>query len=308
MKARGDALLGICPNPSTNSRQSPAGLDASPLPDAKTPAQLSAEEFGDRPSPWGFIDPDSRAFAEVTSRGGLRIRWPSIMDGEGGDGGQVGRTIQSQSSKSRMRCAFAFGQSVADWGFTSLLTFPHDPAAAEVERAWRSLRRRWRDRWGETIDAWVMEFTRRGRVHFHLFHAAGSNFGVACSVAARIEVGSRKKRTVLRGGVDWWIRDAWLSATRSEPDSAAARLCGGGMIEPMRSPDAAGRYVSKEAGKRFQKQLPAAYREGLGRYWFLAPRWAPKIIGEMEVLWQDWPWESPMKHVFNGAEIEHLLR
>jgi len=154
-----------------------------------------------------------------------------------------------------------------------------------------------------------MEFTRRGRVHFHLFHATESNFGVACSVAHRQTVGVGKRaRVILRGGVDWWLRDAWLSSTRSGPESAAARLCGGGMIEPMRTPDAAGRYVSKEAGKRFQKQLPERYAEGLGRYWFLAPRWEPRIIGEMELIMDEWPFESPMKHVFDGAEISDILR
>ena len=255
---------------------------------------------------WAWIDREGDTFAEVF-RAGLRMRFASANDGHGGGGARG--TITNQSQASRMRCAFALGQAECTWAATSLLTFPEVPTDGYVEAAWRAMRRAWRGRWCESIDAWVMEIQARGAPHFHLFHAAESNFGLSCSVAHRQTVGSGKReREILRGGVDWWLREAWLKAIKRTKCEAAQAFCAGGMIEPLRSADAAGRYVSAEASKPHQKRLPEIYEDGLGRWWWLAPRWRPRRRAVVGIDLDEWPFETPMKHVFDGEQIAHCIR
>lgn len=235
------------------------------------------------------------------------MRFASVNTGENRGGGVRGE-IHNQSRESRMRCAWALGGATCRWGYTTLLTFPDVPTDGYFAKVKRSILRRWKSRWGEPVCAWVMEIQKRGAPHFHLFHAAESNFGIACAVAARETVGcGKRERVVLRGGVDWWIRDAWLSALHREEDEDARAFCAGGMIEPMRHPDGAGRYVSSEASKPHQKRLPEIYEDGLGRWWWMNPKWRAKQIGTMPVNLDYWPFPTPLKHIWNGEDIALCL-
>lgn len=211
--------------------------------------------------------------------------------------------IQNQSTASRKRAAFALGNAECDWTATSLLTYRHMPPRDKVKRDIDCLRRRWRDRWGEPPDAWVMEIQRRGAPHFHLFHAKQSNFGTACSVACPREVtrSDGKTATILRGGVDHWLVDAWCDITGA--DDTARWFHRQGIIEVMRSPDAAGRYVASEVGKQHQKKLPARYKEGLGRWWWLAPRWRPRARFAGTIDLTHYPFDFPLSLIWDASDI-----
>lgn len=212
-------------------------------------------------------------------------------------------TIKDQSTPSRHRAAFCFGNAECDWIAMSVLTWREAPAGREVKRVLRYFRDRWRDRWGEPICGWLLEMQARGVPHFHLFHSSQSNFGTAIRASAR-EVVTRKGRRVelVRGGPDYWMRDAWQSAIDDWSD-ATTRFNAGGIIEILLSPDAAGRYVAKECSKREQKRLPDRYQEGLGRWWRLNPKFSPQPRAVAEVDLATWPWFHPMAHIWNAGEL-----
>jgi len=212
--------------------------------------------------------------------------------------------IQNQSKASRQRAAFALGNAECEWSHTSLMTYPEGPLPPreKVKRDVDALRRKFRARWDEPIDAWVMEIQQRGAPHFHGFHASASNFGTALAVG-RTEAHRRpdgSERIIVRGGAASWLRETWLAIIGETP--AARRFCEGGMIEPLRSADAAGRYLAAEVGKMHQKDLPRCYAKGLGRWWWLAPRWKPRprFVGTVDV--ESLPFDYPCPLIWD-AEV-----
>lgn len=217
--------------------------------------------------------------------------------------------ITDQSSPSRKRAGFAFGNAEVTWLCMILLTWPSAPKAEDVKRAVRKLRRLWQERWGESMDAWLMEMHLSGVPHFHLFVAAESEFGKACAEAPKRHIRRKKKNTIVVGGVvERWLVGAWLECIDELGNEKALAFNRGGIIEMVRSHDAAGRYVAKECCKRAQKVLPEMYRSGLGRWWWLNPRWARKCIEEGFVDHEKYPFEGPLKHVWQHADIEGALR
>lgn len=236
---------------------------------------------------------------------GVRVRF-ATMKAEGGFGERG--EIMDMSAASRREAAFVFGNASNGgrklrWVAMSVLTFRLPPDADTISRAMDRLRRAWRARWGEGMDAWIMEFQARGAVHFHLFHCDDSNFGAACA-AARTEVVVRKGRTrrLVRGGPDYWLVSAWLSAM-DDPHPDTISFNQGGIIELLDSPDAAGRYVAKECAKRFQKKLPAEWEEGVGRWWYLNRKWRPQIRGIGEADLSKWPFEAPYSRIWEAEKI-----
>jgi hypothetical protein len=211
--------------------------------------------------------------------------------------------IQNQTPSSRRRAAFALGNAECDWIATSLLTYRHLPPRDQVKRDIDCLRRRWRSRWDEPPDAWIMEIQQRGAPHFHLFHARQSNFGLSCSVARPTEVTRTDGTpvTVLRGGVDHWLVEAWCDITRA--DETARWFHRQGIIEVLRSSDAAGRYVAAEIGKEHQKKLPERYKEGLGRWWWLAKRWRPRARYAGTINMDLYPFDFPLAHIWNAEDL-----
>jgi len=215
--------------------------------------------------------------------------------------------IRDQSSKSRHRAAFAFGNAECSWACMILLTWHYAPSAPDVKGAIKKLRRLWRERWGESMDAWLMEMHASGVPHFHVFAAAESAFGAACMSSERRTV-RRKKHTVelIGGAPERWLIGAWLACTGQLGDAAALSFNRGGIIEVLRSADAAGRYVAKECSKREQKVLPDIYAEGLGRWWWLNSRWAPIVRETYQVSLAKWPFENPMSHVWKADDVAML--
>lgn len=152
-----------------------------------------------------------------------------------------------------------------------------------------------------------------GSPHFHLFHARESNFGMACSSAESETVKragktgeSRNSAVCVRGGVDAWLAWTWRNCI-DDLGERTRTFNERGIIEHMRSPDAAGRYVAKESSKREQKELPERYAEGLGRWWWLNPRWAPRprAVGMLNL--REWPYENPVARVWQGEDVARAI-
>jgi len=220
--------------------------------------------------------------------------------------------IMDQSLASRLRAGWNFKAAECTWLAMTTLTWrfaPEEgffhPTRAEVERAADYLRRKFRERWSEPVCAWMMEIHRSGVPHFHLFHSAESIFGRYILEHSPIEIVERRgvPRQVVRGGVDAWMVDTWLRATRREDDEATRAFQRGGIIELFDSAEGAARYVCKEAAKRYQKELPAEYPGGLGQWWWLNPKWKPRVRGIQRCGLEYWPYEHPMSLIFDAEEI-----
>lgn len=272
----------------------------------------TAHERGDAPpfDPWEWIDPLGKARV-VFYKTGARVYFDGAKNAGTGGGRKKGALITDQSAESRRLSALMLGNANCDWCAMTTLTWRFPPTAEKMQLAVDRLRRKWKERWGEGVCAWVMEMQRRGVPHFHIFHAAQSATGAEILRAPtqtfprNYSKGRLKsERTVVRGAFDKWIVGTWLDCTDQLGDASALAFARGGMCELMRSPDAAGRYVAAEIGKRYQKQLPKAYQKtGLGRWWFLNPRWEPRPISFGSLDLRFWPYDIPLSHIWEGIAI-----
>jgi len=218
------------------------------------------------------------------------------------------RVIRDQSTPSRGRAAFAFGNAECDWLAMTTLTWHHAPTSAGVKRALDKLRRAWVVRWGEAMDGWVMEMQARGVPHFHVFHALQGNAGkIIAGMHTRLVRRKGKQTELVGGSFENWVVQTWLACTGEREDSAALAFQRGGIVELFRSPDAAGRYVAKESSKRAQKELPEEYSAGLGRWWWLNKRWAPIARARHFARMENWPWAVPMARVWNADDLADVL-
>ncbi len=228
-------------------------------------------------------------------RVGALTHWPVIGRPVRHDS-QRGR-IADLSKKSRLRCAFAFGNAQKDWGAMATLTFRTQPR--EPKRALNIFSRAMRNEVGEIQWAWVMEWQERGVIHFHLFFEREWIERVGYFTETVVRHGHETE--LLRGPIDEWIQAIWCKAVGDRhPDFR--RFQAGGIVELLRTPDAAARYVAKEAGKRAQKQLPAGV-EAAGRWWWLHPAFKPKPCGTLTI--ERWPYPKAYHHVF---DVEQLKR
>lgn len=242
------------------------------------------------------------------------------------NGGQAGvrEVIRDQSSKSRRNCAMKFGNAdcVADsrpklcqWIAMLALTWHEIPAAVDVKSCWKKFVRRWRLRFGEPPDAWLMEMQERGAPHFHIFICAESVAGQAVcellaegsrieTVAANSPRGNGRMRQIVGGNFARGIARDWLECT-GQCDDEHARWWheDRGIVEIVDSPDAAGKYVAKESSKRQQKELPAHYAEGLGQWWRINPRWKPRPRARGFVSLDDWPFPAPYAVVWESGKL-----
>lgn len=216
-------------------------------------------------------------------------------------------TIKDMSGKSRRRAAFAFGNAECTWLAMSLLTFAPEALinSSTAKAALKNLRRLWRSKWGESMDGWIVEVTKNGRPHFHLFHCAESMFGAQVAADVR-RLGPEhrtrrgKAKRIVRGFSDAWLVDAWLEASGQSDDG----FFRGGIVELLDSADAAGRYVAKECAKREQKELPENLAEGIGRWWWLSPAWEPQPLAEGDLdIAGAWPWDAAVRHVWKASDI-----
>lgn len=233
-------------------------------------------------------------------RNGAEIEWPfAKRKPPGGKRGEIG----NMSPKARRRAAFAFGNAETDWLAMATLTYRDCPESERVKSDLAKFRKRFLRRWDQPDWGWIMEFTRRGIPHFHVFLGNGGPLGRAIE-AAPTEARKRHGRPIeiIRGEVDEFFVDSWLAITGDE-SAGRIRFMKGGIVERMRSPDAAGRYVAKEAGKRCQKILPAKFKKGLGRYWFLARHIRPIPRGQITIEPSDYPETNSYRYLWDSSKI-----
>jgi hypothetical protein len=180
------------------------------------------------------------------------------------------------------------------------LTFETQPA--NPKDAFDKFTRAFRECFGKDRQwGWIMEYQARGVVHYHIF--LGSDFADCCTThgpsGMEFVVRNGRETSLVRGHFDDWVVNQWIAATGNNSD-AFARFQRGGIIELFRTPDAAARYVAKEAGKREQKALPEGC-EGGRRWWWLSK--AGKAIPEFSGQVVDWPLAVPLSRVFDKSQL-----
>jgi len=274
-------------------------------------AYLEAMGYDCTPDAWEYIH-HSAPFEIHAFKNTAMVKWKSAVEDDTppprGDRGAV----KDMSARSRMDAAHNLGSAPCTWLATTLLTFPFTPAGPCVKDTLEKLTRKYRSRWVEPLCGWVMEMTRAGRPHFHLFHSAESAFGQSLALG-RMETlrrtnhkGEFQNVEVFRGPAECWLVETWLECLGGLGEYAerCRAFHRGGIVEKLRSADAAGRYVAKEAGKRYQKKLPEWYQSGLGRWWSIARKLRPKCLGVMQCKRDSWPFPFPFRYVWDSALIE----
>jgi len=239
-------------------------------------------------------------------RNGCRVVWETARESHTAQRDDDDeRAIKDQSRRSRHRAAFSLGNAECDWLAMTTLTYHQLPPAERVKADLDTFRRSWRAKWEEPLDGWIMEIQERGAPHFHVLHAAGTNFARTALASPSREVDRKGHATrILGGNAAKWISREWLASTGEANDEKARAFCAGGLTEFFRSPDAAGRYAAKESCKRQQKILPDIYAQGLGRWWFLHKKWKPVCRGVFSADLKNWPWQEPVSYVW---DMQHLV-
>jgi hypothetical protein len=181
----------------------------------------------------------------------------------------------------------------------AVLTFRLQPSKPKV--ALKKFGRSFKQAFGDQMQwAWIMEWQARGVIHFHLFFERP--WLESLDLLRETETVTRRgvETTIIRGPFDEWMQATWRKAV-GDDDPAFRRFQAGGIIELLRTPDAAGRYVAKEAGKRTQKQLPEGV-ESAGRWWWISKPGKPQPSGV--VMLETWPYPKAYKHVFDVADLQ----
>jgi hypothetical protein len=205
-------------------------------------------------------------------RGFLVLGRPAPLKAKGGKRGDVNEF----STRSRIRCAWAYLNAETEWLAMVTLTYPVDPDVEEIRdhlRAW--LARIKRSFSGQLDFGWVVEATKGGRPHFHVFFGDGGQAGRTIE-KEKTEKIIRKGKTyrICRGRFESVVVKAWLEIVRGhikltkDESKAFESFQRGGIVEKLNSTDAAARYVSKEASKRTQKG--EGINLGKGCFWRLA--------------------------------------
>ena len=139
------------------------------------------------------------------------------------------RIIRDQSTPSRSRAAFTFGNAECDWLAMTTLTWHHAPDSAGVKTALDKLRRAWAVRWCEPMDGWIMEMQSRGVPHFHVFHALQSSAGqIIAAMPTRLVRRKGRPTELVGGSFENWLVQTWLACTGEREDFAASdtkRIC-----------------------------------------------------------------------------------
>lgn len=197
----------------------------------------------------------------------------------------IERASVRQSAKSRQNCAFQLGNAETDWLAMVTLTYRTNPSSYEEVAGHRV---RWfdsmRKEWGRFDYAWFLEFTERGVAHYHVFVGSGGDLGDAIR-RERTRTVTRKGNPVaiLRGDVDASAVHHWRRITSDGSDEWDAFQTGG-IVERMRTPDAAGRYAAKEAGKRVQKIAPWPVKQ----WWNMSREIRPVSRGRVAITVRDY--------------------
>lgn len=228
------------------------------------------------------LSPLPRSIRAVFFKRGVMIKGkPAPLNAGGGKRGSV----TEFSTRSRIRCGWAFLNAETDWLAMVTLTYPEMPDVEACRGHLRNwLKRVERDFPGQMDVGWCIEATKEGRPHFHVFFGSGGTMGKAISREKTTSITRKGKQyRVMRGKVERVCVESWIGILEgsglSYDRDACERFQWGGICERLNSPDAAARYVSKEASKRAQKGQSL----GKGCFWRLSrhlkgkPRWMSSV-------------------------------
>jgi hypothetical protein len=221
------------------------------------------------PEPPPPVHPLPRSVRAVFFKRGVMIKGKPAPNSTGG--GKRG-DVTEFSTRSRIRCAWAFLNAETDWQAMVTLTYPEMPDVETCRHQLRTwLKRVERAFPGQIDTGWCIEATKEGRPHFHVFFGSGGTMGRAISRERCESIMRRgKKYRIMRGKVEQVLVSSWLAVLDASGLSfdrdACERFQWGGICERLNSPDAAARYVSKEASKRAQKGQSL----GKGCFWRLS--------------------------------------
>lgn len=214
------------------------------------------------------------------------------------------RQIRSMSTKSRIRACAAFGNAPHPWSHLVTLTYPTQPThpRADFDKLTREMRKthNMNFQWG-----WVMEYQEREVVHYHIFLGWDWIVGNGYEHRLRTKTYRRdgKPRTVDCGALNDFFENAWVKAVGNTSE-AFLRCQAGGIVEPFKSPDAAARYVAKEAGKKHQKLLPM-HIEGGNRWWWLSKEGQPRVHERRAI--DGWPLDKIYGFIFDKTILKDFL-
>lgn len=189
-------------------------------------------------------------------KNGDLLRWPTMNEPPPSPD-IIERASREQSVRSRLRSAFALGNAETSWLAMATLTYRVNPADyASVRDDWTRFKDRLRKKWKSPEWGWILEFQRRGAAHFHVFLGSGGELGKGLNSEATVTRKRKGQETeILAGPIANWISETWIDIV-GDNDPKFLKFQRGGIVEKMRSPDAAGRYAAKEAAKRVQKVAP----------------------------------------------------
>lgn len=175
------------------------------------------------------------------------------------------RVSVEQSVKSRLQAAFQLGNAETDWFSMATLTYRVSPKSYdEVRDHWTRFKDRLRKAYPGAEWGWILEFQKRGAAHFHVFFGSGGELGKA--IKSESWVTKKRKGTdtqICTGPLSEWVSETWIKIV-GDTDPKFLKFQRGGILEMMRSPDAAGRYAAKEASKRVQKVAPWPVKQWWG--------------------------------------------
>jgi hypothetical protein len=201
--------------------------------------------------------------AKIYKRGAKITGWPAVPL----DGGTRG-VIQSQSFQSRMRASFEFENCTRDWGYMLTLTYRVPPGdhVADRKKMCRAVAGEFDDmQWG-----WIFEYQKRAVPHYHLFFELDAIERSELFKGSELKTIFRrgKETQILKGDLEDFFVNKWTRIA-NDYSIAFSKFQNGGILEKLRTPDAAARYIAKEAGKRAQKALPEGAK-GCCRWWWLS--------------------------------------
>lgn len=217
-----------------------------------------------------LLDLPGSCFVEIEDyRNGSLIRYPSAGAPPQSERAES-RATKEQSVRSRLQAAWSLGNAEMDWAVMATLTYREAPSSyAEADKHRRRMRDAIRRKWPSVQWAWILEFQSRGAAHFHFFLSAPPGF----AEEDRETVTRKGRKTeLLRGEIERFIVSRWIDAV-GDAHRDFLSFQWGGIVEALRSPDAAGRYAAKEAAKRVQKAAPWPVK----RWWGMSRQGTPRL-------------------------------
>ena len=221
--------------------------------------------------------------AKIYKRGAKIEGWPAVPLAGGTRG-----VIQSQSFQSRMRASFEFENCERDWGYMLTLTYRNPPADHVVDR--KKICRKVAGEFDDMQWGWIFEYQLRGVPHYHLFFERDAMERSKLFPGSELKTISRrgKQTQILKGDLEDFFVNAWTKIV-GDYSIPFSKFQNGGILEKLRTPDAAARYIAKEAGKRAQKALPEGAK-GCCRWWWLSDVGRAQPTGER--ILEAWPFHD----------------